>query len=129
MKNTSIMDKEALQALIIDDETDVCYLLGTLLRQKLLKTSCVNTLADATEMLRKETPDIVFLDNHLPDGMGINYIETIREVSPTSKIIMISAYDTAMDKSKMMEKGVDYFIGKPFTRDAIYHVVDQLTTQ
>lgn len=116
-----------VKALIIDDESDVCYLLGTLLKHKNLEAHCVNSLTEATNKLNESEPDIVFLDNHLPDGLGVNYVNQLKGLYPNTKIVMITAHDTAIDRKKAMETGVDFFIGKPFTRDAIYHVVDQLT--
>ena len=116
-----------LKALIIDDETDICYLLSRLLKFKKLDTSFVNSLADADKALRNEHPEIIFLDNHLPDGLGINYIPYIKKNYPDSKIIMITAHDSGDDRAKALANGADYFIGKPFTSDIIYKTVDELS--
>lgn len=126
MKNTTDVEGDVLKALIIDDETDVCYLLSTLLKQKKCITSSVNSLTEATEVLKTMQPDIVFLDNHLPDGMGMHYIQTIREMLPATRIVMITAYDTAADRQQILEKGADAFIGKPFTRKTIFEAVEKL---
>lgn len=115
-----------MKVLIIDDETDICYLLSTLLKQRNLDPGYVNTLSDAQIALEKETPEIIFLDNHLPDGLGINFIEHIKSRYPKAKVIMITAHDTATDKQKALTQGADFFISKPFNRDIIYQTVDQL---
>ena len=127
MKYAKLLNDDILKVLIIDDETDICYLLSTLLKQKNLETEYVNTLSDATLALRKDVPEIIFLDNHLPDGLGMNYIEYIKNNYPTSKIVMITAHDTAADRSRALSEGADYFISKPFTREVIYRTVEQLT--
>ena len=75
MKFRTHLNNDILKVLIIDDETDICYLLSTLLKQKNLETEYVNTLSDAALALKKDTPEIIFLDNHLPDGLGMNFIE------------------------------------------------------
>ncbi len=127
MKYTSsLLNDDILKVLIIDDETDICYLLSTLLKQKNLDTDYVNTLTDAALALKKDTPGIIFLDNHLPDGLGINFIEYIKNHYPTVKIVMITAHDTAVDRQKALTEGADYFISKPFTRDVIYKTVEHL---
>ena len=115
-----------LKVLIIDDETDICYLLSTLLKQRNLDADYVNTLSDAAVALKKEVPEIIFLDNHLPDGLGMNFISYVKQHYPNTKIVMITAHDTAADRQKAMNTGADFFIGKPFTRDLIYSTVDQL---
>ena len=107
------------KALIIDDEIDICYLLSGILRQNKLETSCVNSLADAQISLRKDQPSIIFLDNNLPDGKGVEFISKIKKMSPHTKVVMITAFDTYSDRSKAYDEGVDFFIGKPFTRDVI----------
>lgn len=126
MEFNQFTKSDILKVLIIDDETDICYLLSTLLKQKNLDTEYVNSLTDATLALEREVPEIIFLDNHLPDGLGINYIEHIKAHYPGSKIVMITAHDTAADRQRALSEGVDYFIGKPFTRDTIYKTVDEL---
>ena len=120
------LNNDNLKVLIIDDETDICYLLSTLLKQKNLETDFVNNLSDAALALKKETPEIIFLDNHLPDGLGLNFIEYIRSHYPEVKIVVITAHDTADARKHAMKEGAHSFIGKPFTRDTIYKTVEQL---
>lgn len=127
MRLGSPINDDSLKVLIIDDETDICYLLSTLLKQKNLDTAYVNTLSDATKALQKDHPEIVFIDNHLPDGLGMNYIGYIKSNYPEAKIVMITAHDTSADRNKALSVGADYFIGKPFTRDIIYKTVEELT--
>ena len=43
-------------------------------------------------MLTETEPDIIFLDNNLPDGLGWDKIEAIQEILPSCKINLISAY-------------------------------------
>ncbi len=123
------MDKANLKqidVLIIEDEVDICYLLSGILRKKNLNTSYVTTLFAAREILRKQYPDILFIDNHLPDGYGVDFLSLIKKDHPNTKIIMITAHDTGEDKQKAFKQGADYFIGKPFTRDTIIKAVDTL---
>ena len=118
-----------LKILIVDDEIDICYLLSGILKQKNYRTTFVNTLSDAQLMLKKETPSLVFLDNHLPDGLGIDFIEHIKKNYPAIKIVMITANDGSIDRQKAFAGGVDYFLGKPFTKEMIFRIVDMLTTK
>lgn len=115
-----------VNALIIDDEIDICYLLSSILKNKDVSPEYVNSLSEATNVLEKKIPAIVFLDNHLPDGMGMDFIKYIKKKSPSTKIVMITAYDNTSDRNKALQLGADAFIGKPFTRDIIYKAVEQL---
>lgn len=118
--------KEKLKALIVDDEMDVCFLLSSILKNKNLETSYVNSISEAKNALTKDHPAIIFLDNHLPDGFGINFIAEIKKLDPHIKIVMITAYDTAGDQDKAYKNGADHFIGKPFTRENIFQAVETL---
>jgi two-component system, OmpR family, response regulator len=111
-------------AFIIDDEKDICYLLSNMLRQKAIKTESASTLGEAMIALEGKDPEIIFLDNHLPDGLGVNFIKRLKHDHPLSKIIMVTAHDTASDRSKAMNEGADYFMGKPFSREAVNEALD-----
>ena len=115
-----------LRVLIVDDELDICYLLGSILKQKKLKTSYVNTLSDAEVALKNDPPEILFLDNHLPDGFGLDFIRYVKINAPSTKIIMITAHDSAAERNKAYSEGVDFFISKPFNRDTIYSTIDRI---
>ena len=117
---------EKIKALIVDDEIDVCYLLGSILKYKNLQASYVNSIGEAKRVLKEDHHSIVFLDNHLPDGFGINFIDEIRKINPQVKIIMITAHDTNNDRNRAYEQGVDRFIGKPFTRESILNAIESV---
>ncbi len=116
-----------IKALIIDDEIDVCYLLSGLLQQKNVEAGFVNTLSEAERRLQNEQPRLIFLDNHLPDGLGLDYIPAIKTKYPQAKVVMITAHDTNHDREKAYKLGADFFIGKPFTRHAIYQALEQVS--
>jgi two-component system, OmpR family, response regulator len=112
--------------LIVDDEIDACYLLVSILNIKKIQSACVNSLGEAESVLKEETPAIVLLDNHLKDGLGIDFIRQIKKQSPESKIVIISAQDNLSDRQKAFSNGADFFISKPYTRDIIYKTIERL---
>lgn len=115
-----------LKALIVDDEVDTCFLLSSILNQKKITASFVHSIAGAKAILKNETPDVIFLDNHLKDGRGIDFIPSIAHEFPAIKIIFITAYDTRTDMNIAYEKGAHYFIGKPFSRSTITEALNTL---
>jgi len=117
---------KSLKALIVDDEVDICFLLSGILRQKQLKPAFVNNLASAREVLQKDTPAILFLDNHLPDGFGLDFIPYVKTHYPQVKIVMITAHDGLIEREKARAEGADLFISKPFTREVIDYAVKNL---
>src|SRR5688572_29791999 len=94
-----------IRALIIDDEVDICYLLRGMLRHKNIEANYVTTLADAEAHLQRDDPPVIFLDNHLSDGMGIDHIARIKAAHPSTCIIMITAHDTFADREIAYKRG------------------------
>jgi DNA-binding NarL/FixJ family response regulator len=91
-----------------------------------VQSALAGNLLEAEEILSAELlpPDIIFLDNHLPDGMGINYISKIKKRFPATKVVMITAHDTLSDRQRALYEGVDFFIGKPFSKELIFKTID-----
>jgi two-component system, OmpR family, response regulator len=121
-------DKKAIKpkVLIIDDEVDICYLLKGILRFKNIDADYVTSISDAEKILQQVDPPLIFLDNHLSDGRGIDYIRQIKKEHPAAKVVMITAHDTASDREKAYKEGVDFFIGKPFTREVIFQTIEKV---
>jgi two-component system OmpR family response regulator len=112
--------------LIVDDEKDICFLLNAILRQKHIHSNVAGSLAEAEKFIENDAPAMIFLDNHLPDGLGLDHINTLRQKLPGSKIIMITAHDNPAEKEKAFREGADFFISKPFTKEMIYKTLRYL---
>ena len=110
--------------LIIDDETDICFLLASVLKKKGFEVSYVNSLTDGFPKVADIQPAVLFLDINLPDGSGLESITKIKALSLNTKIIMISAYDSPKERTIANEKGADFFIGKPFNKELVWSAID-----
>jgi two-component system, OmpR family, response regulator len=89
MENQHIPGKRVL---IIDDETDFCLLMKNYFIRKNYDVHIFHTLAEGMKNLEKIKPDILFLDNNLPDGLGWEKTEYISKHFPNTRINLISAY-------------------------------------
>jgi two-component system OmpR family response regulator len=114
------------KALVIDDESDICYLLSGILKQKNIQVVTAGTLAEAEQMLRSTNVEFyyIFMDNHLPDGFGIDHIKHIKSEHPDTRIIIITAHDSKEERQKAKSDGADFFISKPFSRESIYKTIE-----
>lgn len=113
--------------LIIDDDVDTCFLLNRILNAKNIRSVCVNTLQQARVVFETMQPSLIFLDNNLPDGYGLNFISLIRDKFPQTQIIMITAHGNDFNKRAALMKGAVLFMTKPFNSDEIYHALEHLT--
>ena len=111
--------------LIIDDESDTRYLLSNILKQKNIQSVFATSLSEADDIMENESEfSFIFLDNHLPDGLGINHIKQIKKKCPQCKIIMVTAQDDRSAREKATKEGADYFIGKPFSCELILKTIN-----
>jgi two-component system, OmpR family, response regulator len=78
--------------LIIDDERDLCILLRSYLVPLKYEVHIAYTLAEGIQKLEGISPDIIFLDNNLPDGLGWDKVDYIHQNFPSSTINLMSAY-------------------------------------
>jgi two-component system OmpR family response regulator len=77
---------------IIDDEEDLCHLMKTYLTDLDYDVHLAHTLHTGLALLTEVIPDILFIDNNLPDGLGWEKMAYIKEHFPACKINLISAY-------------------------------------
>jgi DNA-binding NtrC family response regulator len=80
------------KVLIIDDETDLCLLLKSYLVRKNYEVFLSHTLEEGMSALHNIHPNILFLDNNLPDGTGWSVAAQIASEYPDTCINMISAF-------------------------------------
>jgi DNA-binding LytR/AlgR family response regulator len=80
--------------------------------------------ASALEEIVAHQPDVVFLDIRMPGLSGIEIAEAMKQESPVTQIVFVTAYDQyAIDA---FEKGaVDYLL-KPITYDRLQSTIKRL---
>ena len=114
------------KVLIIDDDMDLSYLLKEILLQQKLDVVLASNLREAEAILKKDNFSMIFLDHHLPDGLGIPFIPTIRAMDDQAKIIVITADPSGAMRQKAIGEGSTYFLSKPFSITAVNDVIDTI---
>jgi len=111
--------REIRKILIIDDEKDLCSLLSDSLIDRKYHITTANTKREGIACVKRESPDLIFLDLKLPDGDGMKVLSEIRKVSPKTIVNIISAYGSEESREEARKKGAYSFIDKPFTEKEI----------
>ena len=105
--------------LIIDDEKDLCRLLGDILNAHGYNVTFAHTKKDAFRSLKRQIPDLVFCDLKLPDGDGRKILSKIRKISPGTMVSVITAYGSEEVRDEARRLGACSVIDKPFSEEAI----------
>jgi DNA-binding response OmpR family regulator len=78
--------------LIIDDETDFCLIMKNYFQKRDYDAEVAYSLKEGMAKLNSGKPEILFLDNNLPDGDGWEIVDRIVEIIPQIKIYLVSAH-------------------------------------
>ncbi len=117
--------KDKISVLIIEDEQDLAMLLLAQLGQR-YHTSVALTLRDAIPILQDQHPDVVLLDNNLPDGLGLYFLPTIFKYSKETAVIMMSALRSSSIEKEAIEQGAIAFLEKPFKLADVKETIQRL---
>lgn len=77
------------------------------------------TGAEATEFVRRQSPDVILLDLNLPDGNGADFCRTLLGISPKSKVLVLSAYDEQDGVTAALLAGASGYLLKTTSRNRL----------
>ena len=89
---------------LLEDDKSICELVRCALEMADIDTVCFNTVADFNAALNQ----------HLPDGSGLDVLKKLKQSYPQVACIMLSALGQESDKVKGLNLGADDYISKPF---------------
>ena len=102
------------KVLIIDDEVDFCLLMQFYLSKKNCEVQISHTLKDGMGIIKSNNPDIIILDNNLPDGLGWPAAQSILSVIPDVHLFLISANKVNNNKPELTNSNF-HVVEKPIS--------------
>jgi len=115
------------QALVVEDETLFAAAVSKRLTKAGLHCVVASTLAAAAQQLRALEPDVVLLDLRLPDGNGVQFLQTLRERSESPPpVIVLTAYAEVEDAVAAMKQGAADYLKKPIDLDELTITVERV---
>lgn len=114
-----------MKLLIVDDESELCELLQEHFeRQFECEVFTANTPAEALELLEQVQPEGMLLDVQLKSRLnGFDVLARARQLSPATKVIMVTSVNDFASVEKALELGAVDYITKPFTVDYLEDTV------
>lgn len=115
--------REKFSVLIVDDEEYICQMMKTMLSGfgSIETIITCNTSQLAIQKLHNQEFDIIILDNHMPNRLGLELIKIIINFKnvKAKQIIFMSGMMEDTEVVTAIKMGVKHFLIKPFTRDRL----------
>ena len=110
--------------LVVDDEELVRWSLRERFRRDGYTVIEAATAASALEQMSGGI-DLVLLDYRLPDGDGLTVLRRIKEQSPDTPVILMTAFSTVENAVEAMKHGAYHYLNKPFNLDDVALAVEK----
>ena len=110
--------------LIVDDEPNIIKVLAQILQDEDHIVYSAASGSEALEFLKKNEPDLIFLDVWHPDADGLNLLEQIKKQYPHIAAIMISGHGSIDIAVRSTKIGAYDFLEKPPSLERVITVVN-----
>lgn len=111
-----------IRAVICDDEKAALNIIRHFIEARKLPIEIVGTAEngrDAWDLIRREKPDLVFMDIHMPYMNGFEIISRMKD----SKVIIITAYDSFEYAQRALRLGASDILSKPIEFEQLEQAV------
>ena len=111
--------------LIVDDESEMRVALETTLQRENYQLVCAEDGKQALEQFDNNVFDLVLTDVRMPKLNGLELLREVKERSPHTPVVMMTAYGTIDNAVEAMKEGAfDYLIkGSGFSADVLVSTV------
>jgi two-component system response regulator PilR (NtrC family) len=109
--------------LIIEDEQSMREVLKILLEEEDYYIASASDGQEGIEFIKKDIFDLVITDIKMPKADGFEVLKKVKEISPDTIVIMITAFGTTESAIEAMKQGAYDYINKPFKIDEIRLIV------
>jgi DNA-binding NtrC family response regulator len=100
--------------LIVDDEPNMRRILASHLRQDQHEVTEAAGVEEARRSLAANDFDVVFTDQRMPDGEGLEVLAATKEINSTISVVFLTAVATIQLAVESMRQGAFDFLTKPF---------------
>src|SRR5579862_3149192 len=120
------------QVLVVDDEIAMRAALEANFRRQGWRVTTASGTSEALERFRQSPCPLVVTDMRMPDGDGLRVMQGVRELSPETAVIFLTAFANVPEAVNAMREGACDFLVKPVRfeqlRDAALRVLSARTS-
>ncbi len=114
------------EVLIIDDEPLMRISISDALKAEGYNVASAATGSEGLKAIKDTSYDVVITDLRLPEVDGVQILKTCKQISPHTKVLMITAYGSVDTAVEAMRIGAYDYITKPFSMDELILTVKRL---
>jgi two-component system response regulator PilR (NtrC family) len=111
--------------LVVDDEASMREFLEILLSKQGHRVESASDVASALARIQESGVDLVITDLRLGAGSGIEVLRRVKEISPATEVVMVTAFATTENAVQAMKLGAYDYVLKPFKVDELRLVVEK----
>ncbi|MCX5908688.1 MAG: sigma-54 dependent transcriptional regulator, partial [Deltaproteobacteria bacterium] len=115
--------------LVVDDELSMRQFLEILLKKEGHEVLCAEDGEKALGLFQTQPCDLVISDIKMPRMDGLELLQKVKDQSPKTPVIMITAYASPEDAIKAMKSGAFDYLTKPFKLKEIKAVIRNALSQ
>ncbi len=115
-----------MKVLIIDDEKLIRWSFEKKLHPNGYTVFLAETGEEGIKLFEKHFPEVVFIDNKLPEIQGIDVIPKIKAIDENANIVFMTAYESVDTAVKAMKLGAIEYINKPFSFDEVILILKNI---
>ena len=118
-----------MSILIVDDSEVVRQLISDELEKHSLKTKLATNGKEALDILKNEEISLVFLDIHMPEVDGVEFLKLLKQEGITTPCVVVSNeidIDCTVECRKLGAKG---WLAKPIKKDTLIQVYERLVEE
>lgn len=78
-----------------------------------------NDGSKALEMVKAHRHDLVLMDLQMPGLNGLETMERLRPLSPTTRVVILTGHDDDIVRGECLARGADGFVSKNYMRDEL----------
>jgi DNA-binding NtrC family response regulator len=108
-----------LDVLLVDDERSIRLSVGDAMRAAGHRLTVAADGAEALALVESQVFDVVVSDIRLPKVDGLTVFRRVRQLSPTTDVILITAYGAVTDAVSALKEGAQDYLLKPFETEEI----------
>jgi len=112
-----------IRVLIVDDETRLAEAFREQLTEEGMTVSIASQAKEALSVMKRESIDVAVLDIKLPDMDGVELLLKLKQLEPTTEVIMLTGYASVATAIRSMKLGAYDYLTKPCKLTELSNVI------